>query len=68
MNNRQESEGHRESDEPDTIMDSGVSEHVVTITRYLSDMGKIPAIPVELVDGTEVNAKHKGIVNVDVRG
>lgn len=66
MKNRWKSEGHREHDEVDIIVDIGASEPVVTNKKYLSDVKKIRALPINLADGTKVNATRKGNVYVGV--
>lgn len=63
---RQESEGQREHDELNIIMDSDASEHVVAIASYLSSMEKLLTMSVVLANGTKVKGTHKGIVRVDV--
>lgn len=49
------------------IMERSVSENVVTNEKYVIDVKKLQAFPVELADRAEVKAEHKGSVNVDVR-
>lgn len=61
---RQGSGTDREHDELDIVKDSGASEFCVAKERNLIGMEKIPAMPVEVADGTRVNATHQGIVTI----
>lgn len=50
----------------DIVIDSGASEHIVCELSLLSDIHKVLAISVELVNGTKVSCTQRGKIYVDV--